>query len=436
MPAPVRQVTIRSDYVPRPQFVSFHRRTQRWAVLVCHRRSGKTVSCINDLIRAAVTDGRRDGRYGFITPLRTQAKSVAWNYLQKYSAGLLAREPHESELRVDLLNGAQIRLFGADNPDAMRGNYFDGVVLDEFADMRSTTWHQVLRPALSDRQGWAIFIGTPKGKNEFHDIYVAAQKDPEWFTMMLKASDSGLIASAELEKLRKDMGKDAYNQEYECSFEAAIRGAFYSDEMRIMLAEGRIRSLPIEKDVRVHTAWDLGISDSTAIWFVQCVGRERRLVDYYEASGVGLDHYSQVLIEKRQKYGWKYGEHFLPHDVKQRELTTGQSRLTALGALGIEAVIVREHNVLDGINAVRKMLGRTWIDPERCERGLEALRQYRREYDERLKDFKRNPLHDHHSHGADALRYFAAGFEEQNLPAPSSSSSSSSRSSSESWRTA
>jgi phage terminase large subunit len=305
-----------------------------------------------------------------------------------------------------------IRLYGADNPDALRGPYLDGVVLDEFADMKPEVWHEVVRPMLADRKGWATFIGTPKGKNEFWKIYNDAKKDPAWFHMMLKASESGIIAPSELTDLRREMGEDQYQQEFECSFEAAIKGAFYADEMRTMLAEGRICPIEINKDVRTHTAWDLGVSDSTAIWFIQCINRERRLVDYYEASGVGLDHYAQVLHDKRIQHGWKYGDHYFPHDIKHRELTTGRSRLQALNTLGIDAVVVPESSVLDGINLVRRMLGRTWIDVNRCERGIEALRQYRREYDDKLKDWKKNPLHDWTSHGADALRMFACGFDD------------------------
>jgi hypothetical protein len=217
---------------------------------------------------------------------------------------------------------------------------------------------------------------------------------------------------AELADLRREMGEDQYQQEFECSFEAAIKGAFYAEEMRAMLAEGRIRPIAIEKEARVHTAWDLGVSDSTAIWFIQCVGRERRLVDYYEGSGVGLDHYAQVLHDKRIQHGWKYGDHYFPHDIKIREFTSGRSRLQSLSALGINAIAVPQSNVLDGINVTRRMPGRTWIDSNRCERGIEALRQYRREYDDRLKDWHKNPLHDWTSHGADALRTFACGYYE------------------------
>jgi len=208
------------------------------------------------------------------------------------------------------------------------------------------------------------------------------------------------------------MGDDQYAQEFECSFEAAIKGAFYADQMASMAAEQRIVRLPIDRAVRVHTAWDLGLSDATAVWFIQCIGRERRLVDYYEASGVGLSHYANVLHEKKFKHKWAYGQHYFPHDIAVRELSSGQSRQDTLAGLGIEAEVVDKSNVLDGINAVRRMLDRTYIDPDRCERGLEALRQYRREWDDKLKDWKQNPRHDWTSHGADALRTFATGFED------------------------
>src|SRR6476659_5412365 len=403
---------VKIKYRPREQFRSFHSRKERWSVLVCHRRAGKTVATLNDLIRGAVNESKPEGRYAFIFPQRNQAKDTAWRYLRRYAEPLLAKPPNESELRVDLVNGSMIRLYGADNPDALRGPYLDGVVLDEFADMKPEVWHEVVRPMLADRRGWATFIGTPKGKNEFHRLYQNALKDEMWFHMILKASESGIIAPTEMADLRREMGEDQYQQEFECSFEAAIKGAFYADEMRTMLAEERIRSIAIEKEARVHTAWDLGVSDSTAIWFVQCVGRERRLVDYYEGAGVGRDHYARVLHHKRIKHVWEYGDHYFPHDIKVRELSSGQSRVQSLAAVGIDAIAVPQSNVLDGINVTRRMLGRTWIDSNRCERGIEALRQYRREYDDLLKDWKRNPLHDWTSHGADALRTFASCFDD------------------------
>lgn len=398
---------IEIPYSPRKQFDSFHNRTERWACLVAHRRAGKTVATINDTIRRTILDGKPDGRYAYIAPLYNQAKDIAWAYLKHYCYPLLADSPNESELRVDLITGARIRLYGADNPDRLRGIYLDGVILDEFGDMKPAIWTDVLRPALSDRKGWATFIGTPKGKNEFWEIWNRAQADPEWFALMLRASETGLIEAGELEEARKQMGPDQYAQEYECSFEAAIKGAFYADEMRRAQEEGRIGNVPIDRGLQVDTAWDLGVSDSTAIWFIQTLGRERRLIDYYENSGVGLDHYAAVLKEK----GYIYRKHYFPHDIAHRELSTGKSRVDTLRSLGIEPEIGIQSDVMDGINAVRRMLDQCWFDEQRCSRGIEALRQYRREYDDKLKDWKARPLHDWTSHGADALRTFATGFE-------------------------
>ena len=408
----IRRQRVELDYAPRKQFQPFHKREQRWSCLVAHRRAGKTVATINDTIMRAVRDSKPDGRYAYIAPLYNQAKDIAWAYLKHYAYPLLADSPNESELRVDLVNGSRIRLYGADNPDRLRGIYLDGVILDEFGDMKPAIWTDVLRPALSDRQGWATFIGTPKGKNEFWELWRKALENPEWFALMLKASETKLIAEKELIEAREQMGPDQYDQEYECSFEAAIKGAFYADELRRADEEGRVGKVPIDRGLQVDTAWDLGVSDSTAIWFIQTLGKERRVIDYYESSGVGLDHYAQVLKEK----GYVYRDHYFPHDIAIRELSTGKSRVETLKHLGIEARVGEQSSVMDGINAVRRMLDQCWFDKERCERGLEALKQYRREYDDKLKDWKLRPLHDWTSHGADALRTFATGFKDANPP--------------------
>jgi phage terminase large subunit len=303
-----RKKKITLAYKPREQFLRFHNRTERFAILVAHRRAGKTVACVNDLIRRAIETNRTDARFAYIAPYYAQAKDVAWNYLRHYAAPLLADQPNESELRVDLVNGSRIRLYGADNAERLRLG-FDGVILDEFADWRPGVWSEMILPALSDRQGSAVFIGTPRGKNEFWELWSIAQKSNAWFKLELKASDTGLILQDELEAAKEAMSKDQYAQEFECSFDAAITGAFYADELERMKAQKRIARVPIDRAVPVHTAWDLGVSDSTSIWFIQCVGKERRLIDYYEASGVGLDHYAKVLEEKN--YVW--GTHYFPH---------------------------------------------------------------------------------------------------------------------------
>jgi len=413
---------IELDYTPRAQFLPFHDRSQRWACMVCHRRAGKTVAVINDQIKRGITLVRPDARLGYIAPYRGQAKEVAWSYLKRFSEPLWAKEPSESELAVFLLNGARLRLYGGDNPDAIRGGYFDDVVMDEMADQRPGLWTDVVRPMLADRQGSATFIGSSKGKNEFWDLHRKAVGDPQnWYSLLMPASKSGIIPQAELDAMLLSQGVDRYMQEMECSFEAAIHGAFYKEEMRRALEQDRIRPLPIERAVKVHTAWDLGRRDSSAIWFIQCVGPERRLIDYYETSGVTLDHYVGILEEKKRSRanpdGYLYGNHYLPHDIEVKELLTEKSRKATLeDLLGTDVQVAPDHAVLDGINAVRRMLDRTWIDPVRCERGLEALRNYRREYDDKLKDWKASALHDWSSHGADALRMFAVAHDEPDLP--------------------
>jgi phage terminase large subunit len=405
--------TVVIPYCPRDAFVPFHERAERWAVIVAHRRAGKTVATVNDLIRRAIQDGKTNGRYAYVAPLYGQAKAVAWDYLRRFSQPLLANA-NETELRVDLVNGARIRLYGADNPDTLRGIALDGVVLDEVADMKPRVWSEVIRPALSDRQGWAVFIGTPKGHNSFYDIWTRAQDDPAWFTLRLKASDTHLIADDELASAKAQMSDDQYAQEWETSFEAAIQGAYYGKELLEAEQQGRISNVPVDKGLPVHTAWDLGIGDSTAIWFVQQVGKEVRVIDYYEASGVGLDHYAKVLQGKN--YLW--GDHIVPHDAAVRELGSGRSRIETLASLGIKTRVAPRLGVDDGINAARLLLARCWFDQGRTADGVELLKQYRRAWNEERKCFEPRPLHDHTSHAADAFRYLAIGLKPERSMAP------------------
>lgn len=380
----------------------FHDRSERFAVLVAHRRAGKTVACVNELIKGALICDKPKPRFAYIAPLYKQAKDVAWEYLKEYTAVIPGREVNESELRVDLPNGGRVRLYGADNPDALRGIYLDGVILDEYADMRPSIWTEVLRPGLADRGGWATFIGTPKGHNDFWKKWHDSESNPDWHRTILKASETGIINKEELLSAREGMSPDEYEQEFECSFTAAVRGAYYGKDLELAEQDGRIGKIPVEK-LMTNTAWDLGIDDATAIWFYQTVGKEIRIIDYYEASGVGLEHYAGVLAQKN----YIYGDHFLPHDVEVRELGTGMSRLEMLKELGINAQVVKMQKVEDGINAVRKILPRCWFDAERCKVGLEALRLYRKEWDDKTQTFRQRPLHDWTSHAADAMRYLA-----------------------------
>jgi len=394
-------------YAPRPQMKAFHARKERFACLVAHRRFGKTVGAINDLIRDATKIKRDNVRVGYIAPFYNQAKAIAWDYVKHFTSVIPGMSYNESELRADFPNGARLRLFGADNYDAMRGLYFDAVVLDEPADFPANAWPTVIRPALADRQGRATFIGTPKGKNEFWEIYDKATRDPDWFTLMLRASETAILPQIELNDALKTLGPDRYDQEFECSFEAAIIGAYYGKVMREMTEAGRIRRVLHDPAIGVVTAWDLGMSDTTSIIFAQYVGTEIRIIDHIEESGQGLAYYAKLLAEKP----YNYLCHVLPHDARVRELGTGVSRVETLESLGVRNISICPNvPIEDGIQQVRLALQRTYID-EGCNRLIESLRQYQRDWDEKGKTWRSRPRHDWTSHSADSARYLFVGYQ-------------------------
>lgn len=395
-------------YTPRPQFLPYHNRTERFAKIVAHRRFGKTVGCINDKIKLALKNTRQHPppRYSYIAPTYSQAKDVAWGYLKYYSAPIPGIQVSESELWIEYPNGARVRLYGADNFERMRGLYNDDVTIDEPAQIDPRAWPEVIRPTLTDFNGGATFIGTPKGRDWFYfvDKTEDGSEDPDFFRLTLKASKTGIIARDELSALRRGMTQDQYDQEFECSFDAAIVGAYYGKLVADAERDRRICGVPYDPTAMVWTTWDLGISDSTAIWFAQVVGREIHLIDYYEASGVDLGHYVREVSNRP----YVYGGHIVPHDAQARELGTGKTRLEVLASLGLRNMTIAPmHRVEDGINAVRVMLPRTWIDARKCTRGIDALKLYRSEYDEKLRTLRPRPVHDWASHGADALRYLA-----------------------------
>ncbi len=395
----------RTGYEARPLQADLHATFKRFNVLVCHRRFGKTVLCVNELIDQALRCPRERPRFAYLAPLYKQAKAVAWDYLKHFTQAIPEAVRHETELRVDLPNGARIQLYGADNYDALRGIYLDGAVLDEYAQMAPKAWSEVIRPAIADRAGFAIFIGTPKGRNAFAELYEAARDDPAWLAALYRASETGILCREELALAQQQMSEEEYAQEFECSFDAAVAGAYYGRAIAELERQGRIAAVPWAPELPVTTAWDLGIDDATAIWFVQAAGRELRIIDYYEASGVGLEHYAKLLREKP----YVYGEHLLPHDVEVSELGTGRSRYATLAGLGLRGRVVPRQPVEDGINAVRNLLPRCLFDRTSTARGVEALRQYRRDWDESLGTFRARPRHDWASHAADAFRYLAMG---------------------------
>jgi hypothetical protein len=385
----------------------FHDRTKRWACLVAHRRAGKTVAAVNDIIRAAFMYRGPNGLFGYVAPYQNQARRIAWDYFKHYAQPLIS-DTNEQMMTITLVNNTKVSLFGADNADAMRGLGFSGVYMDEYGDFKPSVFGNVIRPALSDKQGWAVFAGTPKGKNQFWDIYETARRIPdEWFVLRLPASESGLLPQSELNAAKAQLSEDQYLQEYECSFEAAILGAFFGTEMR--QAEPRINErVVVEPGYPVHTAWDLGYRDDTAIWWYQVVGGEVRVIDFFAVSGADIRAIAEVVVNK----GYQYGKHHLPHDARAKSLQTGRSIVEQLADhLGINHLsVVPNIGLQDGIQAIRQMLPRTWFNSVKCGDGIEALRQYQREYDEDKKAFRASPRHDWTSHPADAFRMFAVAW--------------------------
>jgi len=390
-------------YKPREQQLQIHdlMDNNRFVVAVCHRRFGKSVMAINHLIRAALMCEKPNPRYAYIAPTYTQSKRIAFDYLREYTR-VLNPEVNISELRVDFY-GRRISLYGADNPDSLRGIYLDGVVLDEVGDMNPKVWNEVLRPALADRQGWALFIGTPKGANHFKDFKDRAATEPNWAAVDFKASETGLLPIEELDAARKEMGEDKYMQEFECSFFAAVEGSYYGPIINGLPIE-RFTEFARDDLLKTYTAWDLGVGDSTAIWVAQVMGKEVRLIDYFENHGVGLDNYVRWIKDNN----YEKAEHILPHDVEVRELGTGRSRKEVLQELGLSITVCPRLGVDDGIQSVRRILPDCWFHPK-VKQGLDCLRNYRREHDEKRNVYYDKPLHDWSSHGADAFRYLAVG---------------------------
>jgi len=399
---------IEIPYKPREHQLKVHELLdgKRFAVVVAHRRFGKTVAALNHLIREAVLNEKETPRYAYIAPTYGQAKRVAWDYLVKYTTPLGGTN-NISELRVDFW-GRRIQLYGSDNPDSLRGQFFDGVIIDEVGDQNPKIWTDIVRPALTDRKGWCLFIGTPKGHNHFKELRDRAEKEEGWGLLEFKASETGVVDETELKAAKNEMGEDKYRQEFECSFDAAVEGSYYGQMLNELEEKKHMQEIPREELSRTFTAWDLGMGDSTSIWVAQLVGTEVRLIDYYENHGVGLDHYVKWIKDN----DYSKAEHILPHDVRVRELGTGKSRLEMLEDSGLQVKIAPRMGLDDGIQSVRRLLPRCWFNVPKVQTGLNCLRNYRRDYDEKRKIFFERPLHDWSSHGSDSFRYLALGLDE------------------------
>jgi phage terminase large subunit len=396
------------EYQPRDVFLPLHNRQKRWTTVVAHRRAGKTVAMCADLVIGALETNLPRPQFAYLAPFREQAKRVAWQYLKELTKDFQASPPNESELRIDIQNGhkdiSRIYVAGADNPDALRGMYFDGVVLDETGQIRPSAWYSVLRPALSDRKGWAIFAGTPAGKNFFWQIREEARLNPDTHLLLeLPASKTGILDAEELRDAQAQMTPEAYATEYEISFDAAIPGAYYAKLIGQAYDEGRVAKHPIDGAFPVNLAADLGYTDSCSWWGWQETPDGYRIVDFYEADGQPIQHYIDWI--KTRPY--RVGTVFLPHDAKAKSLQTGKSIIEQFLTNGIRPQITTELSLQDGIEAARLILPKCYFDEDATYEGVEHLRAYMREWDEKTQTFRNKPKHDQHSHASDAFRYLA-----------------------------
>jgi hypothetical protein len=340
------------------------------------------------------------------------ARQIVWRKLKNRLDDLnWLRKTNETELRLDLVNGSVITLKGADNYDSLRGVGLDFIVLDEFADIAPDAFYSVLRATLSDKQGKALFIGTPKGHNFFYEIWKTANASDSWFATSIKASTSGLIKAEELKDASQGMTDDQYEQEFECSFEAAILGAYYGKELKVLEDQGRLTKVEYDRSLPVFTAWDLGYHDDTAIFFYQVTHSEIHVIDYFSGSGLAVHDYAEAVTSK----GYRYERHYLPHDARAKTLASGGKSIIEQLASYLtisKLAIVPSLSIQDGIQAARLMLPRVWFDKERCESAVELLKQYQREWDEDKKAFRDKPRHDNTSHCADAFRMMAVAWRE------------------------
>ena len=397
---------VKIPYTPRKLQAELHNNLDkyRFAVLSCHRRFGKSVAIINHLIRAALTNKLKNPRFAYIAPTYKQAKSIAWDYMKMFAGGIPGVKFNETELRCDMPNGSRITLLSSEQPDSLRGLFLDGVCIDEVAQIDPRLWNEIIRPALSDRKGFCYFIGTPAGlTNIFYELYQHALGDPKWYAYTAKASETKIIDQEELDAAKTQMGDAKYKQEFECDWIANIEGSIYGDIIKTLEEKKQLTRVAYDPALLVHTAWDLGVDDSTAIIFYQQLGNQILIIDYYENNREGLPHYIQTVKDK----DYIYGEHFAPHDLEVMEFSTGKTRREVAYQLGVRFKILPKINLEDGIHSLKMVLPKCWFNMETTKPLIDALRNHHRKYNEKMKMFSNKPVKCWDSHACDAARYMA-----------------------------
>lgn len=372
------------------------------------RRAGKDMTAWNLCIRSCI---EKTCVIYYIFPTYAQAKKVIWDSITNTGERFLDYIPKEliestngQEMKIRFKNGSLLQLVGSDSYDALMGTNPQGVVFSEYA-LQDPRAYQYMRPILTSNNGWALFISTPRGKNHMWELYQIAKHSSDWFCYKLTVDDTHHIPLSLIEKEKAEgiMSEDLIQQEYYTSFEMGVEGAYYTKYLDRMRVKGQIGQVPWESAFKVHTAWDLGVRDSTAIIFFQTIGQTVRIIDYYEKNKEGLEHYINVLESKP----YAYGKHIAPHDIRVREFTSGLTRIEKARQLGVKFTVADDVSIADGIEAVRSVFSKVWIDEISCAQLIKSLENYRQEYDIKKRTYGSQPLHNWASHACDAMRYLA-----------------------------
>jgi len=406
-----------NKFIPRPYqqnlVNAFEEGKIKRFVAIWPRRAGKDICALNLLLRAAL---RRVGTYFYIFPTFSSGRRIIWDaidisgnrVMQHYIPDEIVESRNEQMMRIRLINGSQIQILGSDDVDrSLVGTNAVGIVYSEYALQDPHAW-QLAIPILKASNGWALFISTVRGRNHFYDLYEAVRKHEDWFCERLTIEDTKHISIEEIEKdiASGQMSRDLAMQEFWNDFNLGVEGSYYGKYIDDLHKRNQITNVPWEPYIPVHTAWDLGYNDSTIIIFFQVQGPSIRVIDYYENNKKGLDHYAKIVKEKE----YTYGKHIAPFDIAVHDLSTGISRWKMMFDLGIPFMKYNEGklpSIEDGIEAVRRMLPKCWIDKSLCHKLIKAMENYRQEFDNKKKVYKSAPLHDIHSHAADAFRYLA-----------------------------
>ena len=391
-------------YTPRKHFMALHTTTKRWKFVVAHRRAGKSVAAINEMIKRALENTRTEPppRYAYVGPSFDQTKDLIWGYLKQFAGGIPGVKFLEGDLMCLLPNGASIRLYGgAAAYERMRGLYFDGIMLDEFPLLNPSVFSTVVRPCLADYRGWAIISGTSNGDDHFAALRNKNLNNPAWEIFDIPVTQTDALHPDEVLEMTADMTAEEYAREMLCSFDAPVEGSYYGEIINDLNLNGRITGVPYDPAAPVYTWWDLGIDDATVCWYVQKIGQEIHVINYDSWTGKGLPEIYADM--KRHKYN--FATHVKPHDIKARELGTGRSRYEVAVEHLDDVFVCPMHRVEDGIEAARSVLRLCWFDEKNCELGLSALKNYHRSK-------AGKPVHNWASHGADGFRTGAVALDQ------------------------